>query len=262
MLHGNPTWSFYYRNLARALRGDYRVIVPDHVGCGLSDKPDDSRYDYTLESRVRDIECLLDRLGIRDNLTLVLHDWGGMIGMAVADRDPGRIKQVVLLNTGAFLLPRQKRFPWPLKLVRTALGEALVLRANAFSRTAARVCCRRKKMPPALRELYCAPYENRGDRIATLRFVQDIPLQPSDRSYALVSGVSQRLATFRDRRALICWGGRDFVFDAHFLAEWRRQWPQAEVHEFPDCGHYVLEDASEEIIPLVRNFLAGAPRAH
>ena len=82
MLHGNPTWSFYYRNLASALRDAYRVVVPDHIGCGLSDKPDAGGYPYTLERRVQDLDELLERIGVRENITLVLHDWGGMIGMA------------------------------------------------------------------------------------------------------------------------------------------------------------------------------------
>src|SRR5712691_11792206 len=82
MLHGNPAWSFYYRNLVRALHDSYRAIVPDHIGCGLSDKPDDSRYDYSLRQRAKDLEALLDHLGVRQDITLVLHDWGGMIGMA------------------------------------------------------------------------------------------------------------------------------------------------------------------------------------
>src|SRR5512137_1165151 len=93
MLHGNPTWSFYYRNLVLALRDKYRCIVPDHIGCGMSDKPGDDRYDYTLQSRVDDLEALLDSLGVTNGITLVVHDWGGMIGMAYATRHPERIKR-------------------------------------------------------------------------------------------------------------------------------------------------------------------------
>ncbi|WP_279384383.1 alpha/beta fold hydrolase [Geotalea toluenoxydans] len=92
MVHGNPSWSFYYRNLVLALRDRYRCIVPDHMGCGFSDKPDDDRYDYTLPRRVDDLERLLDHLQLSKNVTLVVHDWGGMIGMAYAVRHPERIK--------------------------------------------------------------------------------------------------------------------------------------------------------------------------
>src|SRR5436305_2156201 len=111
MVHGNPTWSFYYRHLVEALSPSHRVIVPDHIGCGLSDKPDDSRYAYTLASRVDDLEALLEHLGIVKDITLVVHDWGGMIGMVYATRHPKRIRRLVVLNTAGFHLPQAKRFP-------------------------------------------------------------------------------------------------------------------------------------------------------
>ncbi len=180
MLHGNPTWSFYYRNLVRSLRDSHRVIVPDHIGCGLSDKPDDSRYDYTLARRVDDLEALLDHLGLKGNLTLVLHDWGGMIGMAYASRYPERIARLVLLNTGAFLKPPGKRLPLSLWLGRnTAVGAWLIRGLNAFSRCALRWCAR-KPLPEAVQAGYLAPYDCWANRIAVLRFVQDIPLHPRD----------------------------------------------------------------------------------
>ena len=106
MLHGNPTWSFYYRRLVEALRTSHRVIAPDHIGCGLSDKPDDGHYDYTLARRVEDLDALLEWLGVEKNVTLVLHDWGGMIGMTWACRHPERIARIVVLNTAAFPMPR------------------------------------------------------------------------------------------------------------------------------------------------------------
>lgn len=256
MLHGNPSWSFYYRNLARALRGANRVIVPDHIGCGLSDKPGDDKYDYTLKSRVEDVETLLDSLALQEKITLVVHDWGGMIGLAVAARRPGRIEKIVVLNTGAFFLPGGKSFPSPLRLVRTLLGALLVRGGNAFARGAAWVGCKRKRMSPALRAAYTAPYDSWANRIATLRFVQDIPLAPGDKAYALVDQTQKKLHLLSGVPMLICWGPKDFVFDRHFLAEWRRRFPAAQVHEFPDCGHYILEDAADEVIPLIKNFVA------
>src|SRR5947209_19836323 len=135
MVHGNPTWSFYYRGLVDGLRDSYRTIVPDHIGCGLSDKPDDSRYDYTLESRIADREALLDHLGLDRGLTLVVHDWGGAIGLGYATRHPERVSRLVILNTAAFHLPKTKAFPWPLWLCRdTPLGAFLVRGLNAFCR--------------------------------------------------------------------------------------------------------------------------------
>ena len=262
MVHGNPTWSIYYREVVKALRADYRCIVPDHIGCGRSSKPDDAAYDYTLRQRVDDLEALLDHLGIRDNITLIVHDWGGMIGMGFAARYPERIKRLVIFNTAAFHLPPEKPLPWMLGLVRnTPLGAWAVSRLNAFAVGAAWVGCTQNRMSAAVREAYVAPYNTPANRIATLRFVQDIPLTPDDRAYALVSESQATLAagTFADTPALICWGMKDFVFDHHFLTRWRAFLPDAEVHEFPRAGHYVLEDASAEIIPLVQAFLTANP---
>ncbi len=260
MLHGNPTWSFYYRRLVLALRDQYRVIVPDHVGCGLSDKPDDSRYRYTLASRVHDLEALLDHLGINEKLTLVLHDWGGIIGMAYASRRPKRIKRLIVLNTAAFHLPPSTKLPWSLRIFRLPLLGAFLARGfNAFCRGAATHCCTRRLMTPDIRQAYLAPYDSWKNRIAVIRFVQDIPLKPGDTCYDLVKEIQNGLSHFLAVPMLICWGEKDFVFDRDFLAEWQRRFPQAEVHRFADAGHYVLEDASEEIIGLVREFLKNHP---
>jgi haloalkane dehalogenase len=261
MLHGNPTWSFFYRGLVKELRGEYRCVAPDHMGCGLSDRPGDGQYDYTLEQRVLDLEALLDHLGLGGGLTLVLHDWGGMIGMAFASRHPERVRRLVVLNTAAFRMPPVKRLPWSLWACRNTPAGPLVVRGlNAFSRAAVRWCAT-GPLPGPVRDGYLAPYGSWRDRVAVLRFVQDIPLAPGDRCYELVRGVEEGLGRFRDRPVLVCWGGRDFVFDRSFLAEWRRHLPQAEVHEFPGAGHFVLEDAGEQIVPLVRDFLRRHPLA-
>ncbi|MBX9581688.1 MAG: alpha/beta fold hydrolase [Gemmataceae bacterium] len=257
MLHGNPTWSFLYRNLVLALRGSYRCVVPDHIGCGLSDKPPETLYDYSLKSRIDDLEALLDHLGLTDNLTLVLHDWGGMIGMGYAARHPERIKRLVVSNTGAFPLPAGKRLPRSLWLGRsTALGRWLILNKNAFCRAAARWCVTRRPLPPEVRRMYLLPYDSPEHRVAVLKFVQTIPLKSSDPGYDIVRGTADSLAKFRDVPTLLLWGMRDFVFDRHFLAEWQKHFPHAETHTWPDCGHYLLEDAGEEVIPKVRDFLA------
>ncbi|MBI2423065.1 MAG: alpha/beta fold hydrolase [Candidatus Hydrogenedentes bacterium] len=260
MVHGNPSWSYYYRHLVLALRGTHRCIVPDHIGCGYSDKPGDDRYDYTLERRVDNLEALLDHCGVEGRITLVVHDWGGMIGLAFAMRKPERIKRLVVLNTSAFLLPDTKPFPWPLWIVRNTLAGTLMVRGfNAFSRIAATVCCTRNPMPKPVRDAYCSPYNSWDNRIATLRFVQDIPLRPGDRSYAIVKHVQENVQQLTGVPMLVCWGLRDFVFDKHFLALWEKHFPNAEFHRFDDCGHYILEDARDEVIPLIEKFLDAHP---
>ena len=262
MVHGNPTWSFYFRNLVLALRDDYRVIAPDHIGCGLSDKPSAERYDFSLRRRVDDLERLLDHLDVREKITLVLHDWGGMIGMAYATRHPERVSRFIAMNTAAFHLPRGKRFPWALWLGRnTRLGAWLILQHNAFCRTAARIGTKRRALPESVRQAYLAPYDSREHRLAVLRFVQTIPLRPADAGYEIVTEVERNLHRFRDRPMLICWGMKDFVFDRHFLAGWERRFPEAEVIRFTDGGHYVLEDAAEEIIENVKRLLFASADA-
>lgn len=258
MLHGNPTWCYYYRNVVAALRATHRCIVPDHIGCGLSDKPDDGQYTYTLNRRVDDLEALLDSLEVKANITLVVHDWGGMIGMAYATRYPDRIKRLVVMNTSAFRLPASKRFPWALWLGRnTGLGEFLIRRFNTFSAVAARIGCKRNPMGAELRRAYTAPYDTWQNRIATVRFVQDIPLEPGDPAWDTVVKVEESVGQFRDTPMLICWGMKDFVFGKEFLALWEKHFPEAQVHRFDDCGHYILEDARDEVVPLIAQFVSG-----
>jgi haloalkane dehalogenase len=193
-----------------------------------------------------------------DDVNLVVHDWGGIIGLGWAVRNPERVKRLVILNTAAFHLPKSKSFPWQLWMVRdTPLGPLMVRGFNGFARGATHLACTRKRLSKEVRDAYCAPYDSWADRIATLRFVQDIPLRPGDRGYDIVSDTGARLEVFRDRPVLVCWGDKDFVFDRHFLAVWQRILPEADVHRFADCGHWILEDASEEIIPLVRKFLSS-----
>ena len=260
MVHGNPTWSFYFRELVKALSKQYWTIVPDHIGCGLSDKPSPADYDYRLKSRVDNLESLLDFLKIRERITLIVHDWGGMIGMAYALRYPQKIGRLVVLNTAAFLLPANKRIPIRLWLIRNSgpLAALAVLGFNLFA-VAALYMASRKGLSREVKKGLTAPYNCWNNRIATLKFVQDIPLNERDPSYGLVKHADDRLDKFAELPALICWGERDFVFDSDYLNEWRRRLPNAEVHCFPDAGHYVLEDAITEIVPLIRNFLNQHP---
>jgi haloalkane dehalogenase len=256
-VHGNPTWSFYYRQLVRGLSDTHRVVAPDHIGCGLSAKPDDGRYRYTLGRRIDDFSALMDHLDL-GRVTLVMHDWGGAIGLGWAVRNPARVARLVILNTAAFHMPADKPLPWQLWLVRnTPIGALLVRGLNGFARGAAWIACTKKRLPKEVRDAYCAPYDSWSDRIAILRFVQDIPLQPDDPAYARLTEIQEGIRRLNDRPVMICWGGRDFVFDDFFLEEWRRIYPHAEVHRFADCGHYVMEDASTVIIDLVRRFVGA-----
>lgn len=251
MLHGNPTWSFYYRSLIRGLRHDYRCVVPDHIGCGLSDKPQE--YNYTLAQHIDNLEELIDHLKL-DGLTLVMHDWGGAIGMGYAIRHPEKIKKLVIFNTSAFL---SDRIPFSINLCRLPiLGPIAILRFNAFARMAVRWACKkRERMVGQVRKGYLAPYNSPQNRIGNLRFVQDIPMTPNVPSYSVVAAIESKLGLFKNLPVMIVWGKQDFCFNDYFLARWQKFFPDAEVHEVADAGHYVVEDAYEDIIPWMIQFL-------
>lgn len=259
MLHGNPAWSFYYRHLFNSLIDQYHCIVPDHIGMGLSAKPGDTDYNFTLRQRVDDLEALLSALQIDNNLTLIVHDWGGMIGLAYATRYPHKIRRLVVSNTAGFHLPAGKHIPWSLRLSRTpGLGCLLIRGFNLFCRAAVARCVTRRPMASAVKQAYLAPYAGWAQRLSVLRFVEDIPLDKHHAAYAMVDTVDKNLQQFSHLPVLICWGLNDFVFDTDFLNEWKRRLPEAEYHEF-DAGHYLLEDAGDAVIPVVQSFLEKNP---
>jgi haloalkane dehalogenase len=259
MLHGNPSWSYYWRHLVSGLSDKYRCIAPDHVGMGLSDRPDDAHYAYTLQSRIDDLDALLRHLGIDGPVTLAVHDWGGAIGFGWALRDPARVKRLVITNTAAFPLPIAKRFPKRLAMGRDSrLGGWLIRRFNLFARGAARLGTERR-LSKDVRAAYAGVYDGWDNAISTLRFMQDIPLGEGDAAWPLLQAMEAALPGYADRPAFIGWGLKDFVFDRHFLDGFRAALPNAEVHAFEDANHYVLEDRHEVLVPAIRKFLDAHP---
>lgn len=254
MAHGNPTWSFYYRTLIPELSKSYRVIVPDHIGCGLSDKP--QMYSYTLDQHIKNLERLLLHLNLQQKITLVVHDWGGAIGMGYATRHPQTIRNFVIFNTAAFFVPRLPlriqvcRIPW--------LGAFLVRGLNGFVRAAFMFATSQpQRLTPDVKAGYAAPYNSWRNRIAIHRFVRDIPMQPDHPTRSTLDQIDANLARFRKHPMLILWGAQDFCFTAeHFLTEWRKRFPDAQIHVFEEAGHYVVEDAHEHILPLMKEFLS------
>jgi len=254
MLHGNPTWSFYYRTLIPELSKDYRVIVPDHIGCGLSDKP--QQYAYTLEQHIRNLERLLDELAVR-TVTLVLHDWGGAIGMGYATHYYEHVKQFVIFNSAAFFVPT---LPIRIAICRIPLlGQFLVQGLNGFTQGALRFATSQpQRFTDEVKAGYVAPYNNWRNRIATHRFVKDIPMESHHPTRVTLERIAKDLPRFRNHRMVIFWGAKDFCFTVEdFLPEWQKRFPLAEVHVFEDAGHYVVEDAHERILPRLLDFLKG-----
>ncbi|HVU33329.1 MAG TPA: alpha/beta fold hydrolase [Opitutaceae bacterium] len=251
MLHGNPTWSFYYRHLVRALTPARRCVVPDHVGMGLSDKPQERG--YTLASRIADVEALAASLGLKQ-VDLVVHDWGGAIGFGFAVRHPELVRRIVILNTAAF---RMDRIPARIALCKLPFwGPLLVRGLNGFAGPATWMTMHRRALGPAEKRGYLWPYRSWSDRVAISAFVQDIPMDPAHPSWATLTEIEGALPLFRRRPVQIIWGGRDFCFNDAFLARWRQLLPEAAVTRIADAGHYVLEDARDQVVPQITGFLS------
>lgn len=253
MVHGNPTWSFYWRNLVTAFRHRYRVVVVDHIGCGLSDKPGEEAYEFTLERRIADLSALIEALDLR-NVTLVGHDWGGAIGLGAACRHEERFKRLVLMNTAGFI-----GLPCPIRIGVCRLpvfGRLGVQGLNLFARAALRMALAPgHRLPKPVRQGLIAPYDSWHNRLAIYRFVQDIPLSEKHPSYKTLLNIEESLPLFRDRPICLIWGMLDWCFTPDFLKRFLRFYPDAEVHRFADAGHYVVEEAADRIVPILDTFL-------
>jgi haloalkane dehalogenase len=255
MVHGNPSWSFLYRDMVKAFRDNFRCIVPDHIGCGLSDKPVKGEYPFTLKERIDDLERLINSLNLTEPINIAVHDWGGAIGFGYAGRHPDKVNKLVVLNTAAFGLPSDSPFPAAIWAFRhTKIGELFNYYFNAFSFIASHTCSI-KGMSRKIRHGFRAPYDSIAHRTATSEFVLDIPLQKGDRSWDELKKVEEGLQLLQNKPIIVCYGRRDFCFNRYFYNEWKRRFPNAEYHTF-NAGHYTLEDAGPEIFELVKKFLS------
>ena len=257
LVHGNPTWSFAFRDIIAGLVDEHRVIAPDHVGMGRSARPDPGAYPYTLSRRIADLDSIIDQLVPTGPVDLVLHDWGGPIGCGWATTHPDRVGRILLLNTAAFPPPLGMGLPWALRLARSPAGGVLVRRFGTFNLAALAVGARRR-LPKPVVEGYLAPYRTARDRRAIYEFVLDIPVRESDPAWAPLAAMASRLHVLRDHAVTICWGMKDPVFTAPVLDEWRRRLPSAQVVRFPSAGHFVFEDAPTPVVKIARDLFAPA----
>jgi len=254
MVHGNPTWSFYYRALVADLSRDHRCIVPDHIGCGLSDKPSD--WGYRVPDHIDKLCELIETLDLRD-ITLVVHDWGGAIGYAAAIRMPERFLRFVVTNTGAFLLP----LPASLKALRfPGYGHVVVQGLNGFLRLGMAFAVGHKdRFAGPVRDGYFAPYGSWAERQVIRRFIEEIPIEADHPNRALLETLDAGLPALTGRPHIVFWGQQDWVFHPGYLEGWKQRLPDAEVHVYDDCSHWVVEEASDRMLPLIRGFMERHP---
>ena len=258
LVHGNPTWSFYWRQWLPELRRQYRVIAPDHVGSGLSDKP--QRYPYRLRQHSQNLTRLLDHLGI-ERCTLIGHDWGGAIGLHCGlIQSPGRFDRVVLLNTGAFPPPR---IPRRIDVCRLpGIGTWLVRGLNVFPRSALRMAVSRpRRFTDAERAGILAPYPDWKSRVGISGFIRDIPAGRRHPTWADLAELEAALKQLRGIPVALVWGMRDWCFDARCLQRMNDLIPHATLVRLEEAGHWVVEDRPHESLQAVQQFLLQHPIA-
>src|SRR3989440_5681746 len=258
MLHGDPTWGYLYRNFIPSLARQYRCIVPDQMGMGKSAVPQD-RSLYRLEQHVSNLEALLLSLDVRD-LTLVLHDWGGPVGLGFATRHPERIKRLVLMNTWAFAPWPGGAFPRLLELIRSERGEAFVLKKNGYLEPALLGTTHHTEhLTKTVMAAYRAPFPTPESRLAMLCWSRDIPIQETDVSYAEMKQIERSLTQFSAIPILLLWGMNDPVLSEPVLRTWQSIYPQAITYEIEDASHFLQEDAPARIVNCIEAFLEANP---
>ena len=251
MVHGNPTWSFLWRNLARELRFDYRPIAIDHVGCGLSDKP--RNLTYTLPVHVAHLVQLIDHLDLQ-NVTLLAHDWGGPIGLSALLAQRERFSRIVLFNTGAFPPPY---IPWRIRACRAPLvGKIAVQGFNLFARAAQNMAVHQSHgISPAAKRGLISPYDSWDNRKAIFEVVKDIPESENHPTWKHLRKLEDALPSLADMPIKLVWGMQDWCFQPNCLDKLVEHWPNAEVERIEDAGHWVTEEAQDRVLEVVSDFL-------
>jgi cis-3-alkyl-4-acyloxetan-2-one decarboxylase len=254
LLHGDPTWGYLYRRFIPTLSRRRRCIVPDHMGMGKTDTPA-SPAPYRLCHHIANFEALMLELALTD-VTLVLHDWGGPVGLGAAIRHPERIKRLVLMNTWASAPWPGAPFPRVLEIIRSERGERFVLERNGYLEPALRGTTHHpERLTEDVMAAYKAPFPTPETRLALLCWSRDIPVAETDPSYAEMKRIEHNLARFRDHPVLLIWGMRDPVLPESVLRWWQRLYPQAVSHEIGDASHFLQEDAPEEVVDRLEAFL-------
>lgn len=248
-VHGTPAWSFLYRHLIRAFSGQYRCIAIDHIGFGLSEKPLD--FDGAPQSHARNLGELMDRLDLRD-VTLVVHDFGGPIGLGCAIERPERIKQIVAFNTWLWETRSNPAAAKVDRILNSPLGRFLYLRMNFSPKVLLKQAfADKRKLTKTAHRQYILPFPDQSSRRALLQLGQSL-VGASDWYQRQWEG----LDCLDGKRWLFLWGMQDAFITPVFLEKWKARLPHAEVVEI-NSGHFVQEENPEASIEAMRRWLAG-----
>lgn len=255
LLHGNPTWSFLYRNVIRELRDSFRLIAPDFLGCGLSDRTPGVR--FKAIDRINQLEEFVTALGLT-KFSMVMHDWGGPLGTGFMLKRLDSIDRIIYLNT---TLTETESLPPIIKLAAfPVIGKALTRHTNTFVRLTTSMGAF-KKLTPDVVEGYKAPYNTRQQRDAIWDFVDDIPFDANHPTYSQMVEIAAGLPKVAQKPVKIIWGLRDPCFHREMLSKVAAHFPQAEILEIGDASHLVLDDAPQIAIPAIKEFLSRPSQA-
>lgn len=244
-LHGNPTWSFLYRHVVRALRPTHRCLVPDLIGFGLSDKPD---WTYRAADQAQILDEFLESLDLHD-ITLVVGDWGGPLGLAYANRHPDRVRDIVVTNTWCWPVNTSFYYQAFSRFMGGPVGRWLIRTRNFFARDIVKMAFGDKsKLTEALHRHYLMPLANPEDRRGSAVFPREI-LAATDWLEALWA---QREG-FRAKVRVVLWGNKDIAFRAQERRRWAALCPEAKVIELDGCGHFVAEEAPDDLVRAIRD---------
>jgi haloalkane dehalogenase len=250
LLHGNPTWSFLYRDIIRGLRDRHRCVAVDYPGFGLS-RPAPG-YGFTPAEHAAVLEELVLRLDLRD-VTMMVQDWGGPIGMAVATRHPDRFAAFVIGNTWAWPKsdPGTQLFS---RFLGGPIGRRLIAHRNLFVEQIIPGGVRRVTLPERVMDAYRGPFPTPGSRRPTAV----LPREILD-SRPLLADIERGLKLLRDRPALLVWPTKDVAFRERERRRWEQCFPDHQTVLLHGAGHYIQEDAADEIVAAIRAWRAPHP---
>lgn len=246
-VHGTPTWSFLYRNFIKAFSDQYRTIAVDHIGFGLSEKPEN--FAGRPEDHAKNLNEFIEKLNLTD-ITLVVHDFGGPIGLAAAIDQPERFREIVLLNTWLWETESNDDVQKINKVVNSFIGRFLYLWLNFSPRVLLKKgFADRSNLTKNTHKHYLKPFHDKLSRYAPYRLAQAL-FGSSD----WYQSKWERLDVLVQKPWLILWGMEDNFLSSNFLQKWEQRLPNADIHRL-DCGHFVQEEEPSEAISLLRNFL-------
>lgn len=241
-IHGNPSWSFQFRNVIKELSGTYRCIAPDMIGFGLSDKPHD--WSYLPKEQAKLIDEFLQSLDLK-SITMVVGDWGGPIGLSYAVHHPERMKNLVITNTWMWSVKDDWYYQAFSKIVGGSIGKFLIDKRNFFAKDIVKMASGIKPSKEVHMH-YLKPLEKKKERKGSWIFPKNVV-----DSWEWLSELWEKRDRLKRNRVALVWGMKDIAFREKQLKKWITLFPDAEVHRFKDAGHFIAEERPDRLSGII-----------